>query len=101
MAALSNQGDRIVRATTKSVTAYQLAELQKKDRKGKPITVKGLRQLWSIDPPAAGYSLIGYYAHEKQWLSLALTASIAIPVILALIVQRIQHRNMADPGATP
>ncbi len=58
MAALSNQGDRIVRATTKSVTAYQLAELQKKDRKGKPITVKGLRQLWSIDPPAAGYSLI-------------------------------------------
>ena len=58
MAALSNQGDRIVRATAKSVTAYQLAELQKKDRKGKPITVKGLRQLWSIDPPAAGYSLI-------------------------------------------
>ena len=32
MAALSNKGDRIVRATTKTVTAYQLVELKKKDR---------------------------------------------------------------------
>jgi len=45
---------------------------------------------------SAGYSLIGYYAHEKQWLSLALTASIAIPVILALVVQQIQKRNTSD-----
>jgi len=50
---------------------------------------------------STGYSLIGYYAHEKQWLPLALTASIAIPVILALIVQRIQQRNMDAPGDTP
>ena len=45
---------------------------------------------------STGYSLIGYYAHEKQWLSLALTASIAIPVTLALVVQQIQKRNTSD-----
>jgi hypothetical protein len=58
MAVLSDTGDRIVRASTKTLTAYRLAELEKKDRKGKPITVKSLQQLWSIDPPAVGHSLI-------------------------------------------
>ena len=58
MAALSKRADHIVRSTTKTVTAFQLIQRNKKDRKGKPITVKGLKSLWSIDPPAAGHSLI-------------------------------------------
>lgn len=58
IAALSNKHTRLVRASTKTVTSYELVELQKKDRKGKPITVKSLKKLWSIDPPAAGHSLI-------------------------------------------
>jgi membrane protein DedA with SNARE-associated domain len=45
---------------------------------------------------STGYSLIGYYAGEMEWLWLALTASIAIPVILALVVQQIQQRNKSD-----
>ena len=58
MAALSREGNRIVRAAGQTVVAYQLAELEKQDRKGKPISVKGLRQLWSIEVPVAGHSLI-------------------------------------------
>ena len=58
MAALSKKGDRIVRSTMRDVTVYQLAELKKKDRKGKAITVKGLQKLWSIKSPVAGHSLI-------------------------------------------
>ena len=45
---------------------------------------------------STGYSLIGYYADAMEWLWLALTASIAIPVILALVVQQIQRRNKSD-----
>ena len=45
---------------------------------------------------STGYSLIGYYAGAMEWLWLALTASIAIPVILALVVQQIQLQNKSD-----
>jgi outer membrane protein assembly factor BamB len=58
MAALSVKGGRIVRATANTVAAYELTEFRKRDRKGNPITVKGLVELWSIDAPAAGSSLI-------------------------------------------
>ena len=58
MATLSVRGDRIVRATAQAVAAYELTELKRKDRKGNPVIVKGLRELWSIDAPAAGSSLI-------------------------------------------
>ena len=44
---------------------------------------------------STGYSLIGYYAGAMEWIWLALTASIAIPVILALVVQQIQRRYKA------
>ncbi len=44
---------------------------------------------------STGYSLIGYYAGAMEGLWLALTASIAIPVILALVVQQIQRRYKA------
>jgi len=58
VAALSIEAGQLVRATSNTVAAYELAELERKDRKGNPITVKGLRELWSIDVPAAGSSLI-------------------------------------------
>ena len=58
MATLSAGRRQIVRATSKSVAAFELIELQKKDRKGKPVTVKGLKPLWSVDASAAGHSLI-------------------------------------------
>lgn len=58
VAALSIEGGHFVRATAKSVTAYKMAEFQQPDRKGKPITVKGARELWSIDAPAAGSAIV-------------------------------------------
>ena len=47
---------------------------------------------------SAGYSLIGYYARETRGLSLALAASIAIPVILALFVRQLYQRKVHRQG---
>lgn len=42
---------------------------------------------------SAGYALIGYYARETRGLSMALAASIAIPVLLALLVRQLYQNN--------
>jgi outer membrane protein assembly factor BamB len=55
---LAGTSDGLVQASGKTLTAYQWVDTVKRDRKGKPITTRSLKKLWSATLPFACTSLI-------------------------------------------